>query len=289
MANKKIINSVGESYETDVAERMSSQFDKKYDVRDTFTLRMLSGIRGKSDDAVRQAVMMAMKKARATSANVKVRFTRPYAEEHMEELVELAKLIQLEDEARILEMRTKLSEEDQKNGKIIAFQNYAMMVMKSHLSSSVKDDTMSTALRATGNWYTPNTSVFTLTLDFAGLTPEKFGYNLEKEISVIDSNGVESTAYRIITEVGGAKSCPVNEANKDAMVDMLYAILKLYDDHFKTVDGSDMDQVLNALKNYVRDYRIHSNTELVDTKLTDSEKKEAEEWAIRAEAWIQNN
>lgn len=289
MANKKIVTSNKGSFETNVADRMSTQFDQKHDVKDTFTLRIMSSMRGKSDDAVRAAIMLAMKKSNSKSANVKVRFTQEYAQEHMEELLALAKLIQLENEARIYEMRNYLSEEAKASGKKIAMQNYAHMTARSRCSSSVKDDTLNLALRSTGSWYIPETAVFHLGLDFVGLSSDKSGFNIEKKIDVTDSNGDDSEAYRVITEVGGAKSCPITETNKDAMADMLYDILVAYDTAFKNVDGSDMSQLLQGLTDFVKWYRVHSNSALVDTSLSQSEKAEAEAWADRAIKWIATN
>lgn len=289
MAKKRIVNSLGSVFTTDVAERISNQFDHAHDIRDTFTFRIMCGITGKSDDTVRAAIMLAMKKANSKKSNVKVRFTQDFASDRMEEFLQLAKTVQLENEARILEIRESLSEEDKANGRKIAFQNYANMIARGYLSSSVKDTTIAAGLRATGDWYIPETAVFTLDLDFAGITEKNSGLNLEKQIEITSSDGTKYDAYRVITTVAGSKSCPVTVSNKDKMADMLYDIMMAYDRVFKNVDGADMEQLFEALKEFVSEYRIHSNTELVDTRLTDEEKKAAEDWANRAVNWLRNN
>lgn len=289
MAKKRIVNSLGSVFTTDVAERISNQFDSEHDIRDTFTFRIMCGIAGKSDDTVRAAIMLAMKKANSKKSNVKVRFTQEFASNRAEEFLKLAKTVQLENEARILEIRNSLSEEDKANGKKIAFQNYANMIAKGYLSSSVKDTTIAAGLRATGDWYVPDTAVFTLDLDFAGISEKNSGLNLEKQIEITSSDGTKYEAYRIITTVAGSKSCPVTVSNKDQMADMLYDIMTIYDRIFRNVDGSDMDQLFEALENFVAEYRVHSNTELVDTRLTEEEKKAAEEWANKAINWLRIN
>lgn len=289
MAKKRIVNSLGSVFTTDVAERISNQFDHAHDIRDTFTFRIMCGITGKSDDTVRAAIMLAMKKANSKKSNVKVRFTQDFASDHMEEFLQLAKTVQLENEARILEIRESLSEEDKANGRKIAFQNYANMIARGYLASSVKDTTIAAGLRATGDWYIPETAVFTLDLDFAGITEKNSGLNLEKQIEITSSDGTKYDAYRVITTVAGSKSCPVTVSNKDKMADMLYDIMMAYDRVFKNVDGADMEQLFEALKEFVSEYRVHSNTELVDTRLTEEEKKAAEDWANRAVNWLRNN
>lgn len=289
MAKKRIVNSLGNVFTTDVAERISNQFDHAHDIRDTFTFRIMCGITGKSDDTVRAAIMLAMKKANSKKSNVKVRFTQEFANDHMEEFLQLAKTVQLENEARILEIRESLNDEDKANGRRIAFQNYANMIARGYLASSVKDSTIAAGLRATGDWYVPETAVFTLDLDFAGITEKNSGLNLEKQIEITSSDGTKYDAYRVITTVAGSKSCPVTVSNKDKMADMLYDIMIAYDRVFKNVDGADMEQLFEALKEFVSEYRIHSNTELVDTRLTEEEKKAAEEWANKAVNWLRNN
>lgn len=289
MANKKIRNSKGEVFETDVAARMSQEFDREYDVRNTFTFRMICNMTGCRDDAVRTAIMLAMKRAGSNSSNVKIRFTMEFAVEHMDEIIALAKTVQLENEARILEVRKKLSTNEQKNGKRIALQNYALMILRSNVTSTVSDDNLNLALKKTGNWYTPDSAVFNLKLDFAGVTSESSGLNLEKEIDVTDSDGMSGSAFRVITEVGGMKSCPVSNSNKNEMSDMLFDILKAYAECFKDVKGSDMDKLLEALKNFVGKYRTHDNTGLIDTRLTEEEKKKAKLWAESAHTWLIEN
>lgn len=286
MAKKIIRNSKGEEFKTLTSERISMEFDKTNDVRDTFTFRMINNIRGIKDDTVRLAIAMALKKAGSSSSNIKIRFTQSFADQHFEELVTLAKTVQLENEARIKEVREGLSETDKKNGKKIAYQNYTLMLLKSMVVSTVSEENLNLALSNTGNWFTPDSAVFTLKLDFAGVTPERSGLKLEKEIEVTDSNGVSDVAYRIITEIGGMRSCPVTAANKDKMADMLFDILKLYDDTFKDVKGNDMNALLTALKAYVAAYRKHDNTELEDTRLSSKEKADAKAWADKARLWL---
>lgn len=286
MAKKMIRNSKGEEFKTQTSERISTEFDKTHDVRDTFTFRMINNIKGIKDDTVRLALMMVLKKAGTTSSNIKIRFTQGFADQHFEEFVTLAKDVQKENEARIKEVREGLSETDKKNGKRIAFQNYALMQLKSMVVSTVSEENLNLALSNTGSWFTPDSAVFTLKLDFAGVTPEKSGLRLEKQIEVTDSNGISDTAYRIITEVGGMKSCPVTAANKDKMADMLYDILKLYDECFKDVKGDDMNALLEALKKYVAAYRVHDNAELEDTRLSSKEKADAKAWADKARLWL---
>lgn len=286
MAKKIIRNSQGEEFKTQTSERISTEFDRTHDVRDTFTFRMINNIKGIKDDTVRLAIAMVLKRAGASSSNIKIRFTQSFANAHFEDFVSLAKTVQLENEARIIEVREGLSEADKKNGKRIAYQNYALMLLKSMVVSTVSEENLNLALSNTGSWFTPDSAVFTLKLDFAGVTPEKSGLRLEKEIEVTDSNGVSDTAYRIITEVGGMKSCPVTAANKDKMADMLFDILKLYDESFKDVKGDKMDDLLEALKKYVAAYRKHDNKELEDTRLSTKEKADAKAWAEKARLWL---
>lgn len=289
MANKKVRNSQGEQYETNTAERISNEFDKVFDVRDTFTLRIMCNMQGCKDDSVKSAIMLALKQSGSSSANVKVRFTRDFALEHFDEIYQVAKEIQLENEARIYEVRSHLSSDEQENGKKIAFQNYALMLLKSMVPSTVSEDNFNLALRNTGSWYTPDNAVFNLKLDFVGLSQIKSGLNLEKEISVTDSSGDEKSAFRVITEVGGMRSCPISDSNKNHMADMLYDILVSYDLHFKNTVGSDMNQLLNSLKTFCREYRKHDNKELMDTRLSDDDKKKAENWAKDAYEWLVNS
>lgn len=288
MAFKRTANSKGEIFITDTAQKISQAFDKKYDVRNTFTFRIMSNIQGEGEEAVRAAVLLAMKKAGAKSANIKVRFTMPYAEEHLDDLTEIAKTIQLENEARIQQVRESLSDEEKKMGRVIAYQNYAHMLIKDILPSTVSDTNIQTAMKNTGTWYTPEGAVFNLKLDFVGLTDYNAGLDLEKQITVTNSEGKVSTAFRAITEVGGMKSCPVTINNKNEMADMLYSIITTYDKTFKDIDGANMDQLLNSLKKFTNEYRQHDNETLIDTKLSEEEKAQAQEWCLKAIDWMSN-
>jgi hypothetical protein len=279
----KVFEFKGNTTTMNQTERLSSEFDKKYDGAESVSIKSVERIAGMKEKSDKQMVSAALNKVGSNnSASVSIRFTYQFAQEHEAELLTIVSSIHRYND-KVLNDIVESVPELKSQGRQIAIQNHARSLLRdwADRGSSYTDDQIDLAMDVSGVLTIPEGGYLEASLTMGTLMhnlPDYRGAEKHyKAKTVTLSDGRSMDVFVKTSESYGRKKIPFRISYVDTFAEKIVDFATLFENTMKDSDGSNESNLQSILAFAAELDKVSGKYTIADLGMDEDAVKKAKE------------